>query len=269
MRHALAIAKKDLTVYLTTPLAWVIVTAVTVISSLFFLGLLDQFIAFQAAVHKAPNGWSDLGPEAMGYRNLTDGVVINLWSTLLIVTLFVVPFLSMRLFAEERQQRTFQLLMTTPVRPMEIVLGKYLGALGVLGLTLGVTLVYPAMLSVIGQGESGSAVEWSTVMLGFGGTLLFGSTLMAIGMFASSLTESQLISALVTFAVALGWMLLGSVVRTPQEPLHSIVAYLSFDQQLQSLMKGVLDLRPIVFFGSIIALFLLLTHRSLEAQRWG
>jgi ABC-2 type transport system permease protein len=64
-------------------------------------------------------------------------------------------------------------------------------------------------------------------------------------------------------------MLLGSVVRTPQEPLHSIVAYLSFDQQLQSLMKGVLDLRPIVFFGSIIALFLLLTHRSLEAQRWG
>lgn len=268
MRHALAIAKKDLTVYLTTPLAWVIFTAVSVIASLFFLGLLDQFIEIQAAVHKAPNGWSDLGPDAQAFRNLTDGVIINLWSTLLIVTLFVVPFLSMRLFAEERRQRTFELLMTTPVRPIEIVLGKYLGALGVLGVTLGVTLVYPVILSAIGQGESGSALEWSTVMLGLAGLLLFGATLMAIGMFASSLTESQMIAALVTFAVALGWMLLGSVVRTAEEPLHSIVVYLSFDQQLQNLMKGVLDLRPIVFFSSIIALFLLLTHRSLEAQRW-
>jgi ABC-2 type transport system permease protein len=91
---------------------------------------------------------------------------------------------------------------------------------------------------------------------------------MAIGMFVSSLTESQMVSALVSFAIAMGWMLVKALAPNAEEPVRSILAYLSFDSQIQALLKGVLDLRPIVFFSSIIVLFLMLTHRSIEAQRW-
>jgi ABC-2 type transport system permease protein len=106
------------------------------------------------------------------------------------------------------------------------------------------------------------------VLLGYGGLVLWGAANLAIGLFVSSLTESQMVSALISFAIAMGWMLLKSVAPGAEEPMRSILGYLSFDAQLQNLLKGVLDLRPLVFFSSIIVLFLLLTHRSLEAQRW-
>jgi ABC-2 type transport system permease protein len=230
--------------------------------------LLLDFKQAHEEARATTGGWAAIHPDRQMFRNLTDGVVVNLWSTVLVITLFVAPFLSMRLFAEERRQKTFELLMTTPVRVGEIVLGKYLGALGVIGCTLGVTIVYPLILTVIGQGESGSALEWTTVLLGYGAMLLWGATLMAIGMFVSSLTESQMVAALVSFVIAMGWMLISGLAPGTEEPLHSVLAYLSFDQQLKSLLTGVLDLRPIVFFTSVIALFLLLTHRSIEAQRW-
>lgn len=268
MRNTWAIAKKELTVYLTTPLAWVVFTAMGFITSLFFMALLLSFKQVHEAVRGMHGGWEQLPPDYQAFRNLTDGVVVNLWNVVLVVTLFVAPFLSMRLFAEERRQKTFELLMTTPTRPIEIVLGKYLGGLGIVLCALGVTIVFPVILAFIGHGESGSSLEWSTVMLGYGGLLLWGAANLAIGMFVSSLTESQMVSALVSFAIAMGWMLVKSVAPNADEPLRSILNYLSFDSQLQNLLKGVLDLRPLVFFSSIIVLFLLLTHRSVEAQRW-
>jgi ABC-2 type transport system permease protein len=268
MRTVLAIAKKELTVYLTTPLAWVIFTAMSFITSLFFLALLLSFQQVHDMVRQMPGGWSQVPADYQAFRNLTDGVVVNLWGVVLVVTLFVAPFLSMRLLAEERRQKTFELLMTTPTRPLEIVLGKYLGGLGIISCTLGVTIVFPVILAVIGHSESGSALEWNTVLLGYGGLLLWGAANMAIGLFVSSLTESQMVAALVSFAVAMGWMLVKSLAPGADEPLRSILSYLSFDSQLQNLLKGVLDLKPLVFFSSIIALFLLLTHRSIEAQRW-
>jgi ABC-2 type transport system permease protein len=268
MRTTLAIAKKELIIYLTTPWAWVVFTAMGFITALNFLVLLGKFKMFHDAVKGMDGGWSTVPAEFQFYRNLTDGVIVNLWGVVLVVTLFVAPFLSMRLFAEERRQKTFELLMTTPTRPIEIVLGKYLGAVGIIVCTLGVTIVFPIILAVIGHGESGSALEWSTVLLGYGALLLWGATNMAIGLFVSSLTESQMVAALVSFAIALGWMLIELVTPSAGEPLRSILSYLSFDAQMQNLLKGVLDLRPLVFFTSVIALFLLLTHRSIEAQRW-
>ena len=268
MRAIFAITKKELTSYLTTLWAWVVFTVMALLSAGFFIVLLGGFKEAQDVAREVPGGWSALPPEAQQFRNLTDGVMIGLWGTILVLTLFVAPFLSMRLFAEERRNKTFELLMTTPIRPIEIVLGKYLGALGIIVCTLGVTIVFPIILSIIGSSESGSALEWRTVLLGYFGMLLWGATNMAIGMFISSLTESQMVAAFVSFAIALLWMLISSVAPRADEPFRSILNYLAFDSQLQNLIKGVLDLKPIVFFSSVIALFLLLTHRSLEAQRW-
>lgn len=268
MRTIIALVKKELTSYLTTPWAWVVFTAMAFLSAVFFAALLANFEQVQTAARSAPNGWSSLPPDYQAFRNLTDGVVINLWNTVLVITLFVAPFLSMRLFAEEKRNKTFELLMTTPIRPLEIVMGKYLGGLCIMACTLSVTLIFPLLLSVLGRSESGTALEWQTVFLGFGALLLWGAANMAIGMFISSLTESQMVAAFVSFAVALAWMLLSSVAPRIDEPWRSIVNYLAFDVQLRHLMEGVLDLKPITFFGSVIAFFLLLTHRALEAQRW-
>lgn len=268
MRTILAITRKELTSYLTTPWAWVVFTAVAFLSSIFFIALLVSFKQVHDVAREVPGGWSQLPPDYQAFRNLTDGVMVNLWSTLLVLTLFVAPFLSMRLFAEERRNKTFELLMTTPIRPIEIVLGKYLGALGVVVCTLGVTIVFPVILAVLGSSESGSALEWRTVLLGYFALLVWGATNMAIGMFISSMTESQMVAALVSFGVALGWMLLKQIAPGADEPFRSVLNYLAFDTQLQNLIKGVLDVKPLVFFGSVIALFLLLTHRSIEAQRW-
>lgn len=266
MRTALAIARKELSIYFTTPWAYAVFTAMMGLSAFFFMGLLQAFQEVQEEAKAL--GWNQLPPESAAYRNLTDGVVVQLWGVILIITLIVVPFLSMRLFAEEKRNKTFELLMTTPVSPLELVLGKYLGGLGIIGTSLALTIVFPLLLSAFGSSASGTALEWPTVLLGYGGVLLWGATCMAVGLFISSLTESQMIAALLTFAVLLPWMLLRGLAQGAEEPMRSFINYLAFDAQLSNLLKGVLDLKALVFFFSVILFSLLLTHRTVEAQRW-
>jgi ABC-2 type transport system permease protein len=266
MRTALAIARKELSIYFTTPWAYAVFTAMVALSSFFFIDLLQKFKQVQDMARLMT--WEQMPPDFSVYRNLTDGVVVQLWGSILIITLFVAPFLSMRLFAEEKRNKTFELLMTVPVRPIEIVLGKYLGGVGVISATLGLTIVFPLLLSAFGKSESGTALEWSTVLLGYLGILVWGATCMAVGMFISALTESQMLAAFLTFAVLLPWMLLSGVASASEEPLRSLLGYLSFDSQLQNMLKGVLDVQSLVFFASVITFSLLLTHRTVEAQRW-
>src|SRR4051794_10525320 len=227
MRNILAIARKELSIYFTTPWAYVVFTAMIALSAFWFVGFIQAFSQTQdlARVY----GWERMPADSAAYRNLTDGVVVQLWGIVMVITLFVAPFLSMRLFAEEKRNKTFELLMTTPVRPIELVLGKYLGGLGILCTALGLTLVFPLLLSAFGASSAGTVLEWPTVLLGYCGVLLWGATCMAVGMFISSLTESQMVAALLTFVVMLPWMLLRGLAQNAEEPLRSIITYLSFD----------------------------------------
>ena len=263
MRTALAIARKELSIYFTTPWAYAVFTAMQAIASFFFVNGLSDFQRAQAHARQA--GWEQVPPM---FRNLTDGVMVPFWNSVMIITLFVVPFLSMRLFAEERRNKTFELLMASPIRPVEIVLGKYLGGLGIVTTTLGLTLVVPLLLTWLGAGESGTALEWGTVLLGYVGLLLWGATCMALGLFISSLTQSQMVAALVTFAVLLPWMLLRGLAQNTEEPVRSVLNYISFSSQLSGMLSGVLDSQTPVFFLSVIVLALLLCHRAVESRRW-
>ncbi len=263
MRTALAIARKELSLYFLTPWAYAVFTATLALASFFFVNTLSEFLRAQEMARAV--GWEKVPQE---FRNLTDGVMVPFWTSVMMITLFVVPFLSMRLFAEEKRNRTFELLMTSPVRPVEIVLGKYLGGLGILTATLSLTLLFPALLNVLGHSDSGNVLEWPTVLLGYVGLLLWGATCMAIGLFISSLTESQMVAALVTFAVLLPWMMLRGLAQSTAEPVRSVLAALSFDMQLAGMIRGVLELKTLVFFASVIFFSLLLSHRAIEAQRW-
>ena len=266
MRNALAIARKELGIYFGTPWAYLIFTGMVLISAFFFVAGLAYFKDAQLAARMY--GWAALGPDAAAFKNLTDGVIVQLWSVIGVIIIFAAPFLSMRLFAEEKRNRTFELLMTAPVRPWEIVLGKYIGGVAVIWATLALTLIFPLTLSLFGSSESGTALEWSTVALGFGGLLLWSAACIAIGMFLSSLTESQALAAFLTFVVLLPWMLLRSVAQSADEPWRSIADHLSFGSHLATLSRGLLELKSVVFFASVILFSLLLTHRTVEAQRW-
>ena len=266
MRNALAITRKELSIYFTTPWAWIVFTVMIGLGAFFFVGSLSFFRQISEMARAL--SWARVPPEYHTYKNLTDGVAVPLWGVMLVVTLFVAPFLSMRLFAEEKRHKTFELLMTLPLRPIELVIGKYLAGVLIMGATLGLTIIFPLILAAYGTSESGSALEWSTVLLGYAGMLMWGASCMAIGMFVSSLTESQMVAALITFVIALVWMLVKGMAQSVDEPMRSIISYVSFDSQLQSMMRGVLELKAVVFCASVILFFNFLTHRTVEAQRW-
>ena len=167
-----------MSVYLTTPVVWVVFMVVAFFSAQFFTGALDGFRYLASrAVQVQSSGLLDR-------MNLTDMVVARLFGSVALFLLITAPFLSMRLIAEERRSSTFELLMTTPVRPVEIVLGKYLAALVVLAAALAIVAVFPALLALVGTGAAGgSAVEWPTVATGLLGLLLLGAMALAVGLF--------------------------------------------------------------------------------------
>lgn len=267
MRNALAIAKKELSIYFTTPLAYFVIMGMLLVSAFFFVGTLQQFVQVQEIARVYT--WARMPPDYNIYKNLTDGVILPLWGIVIILTIFAAPLLTMGLFAREKRERTFELLMTAPLRPWEIVLGKYLGGLGVMAVTVGSIIVFPLILSAFGSSESGKALEWQTVALGFLGLMLLGSLTVAVTMLISSFTQTELLAAFSGIVLMLVWLLLrGAGQATDDQVLRSIVGHVSLDTHLQSMMRGVVEVKGLVMFASGILLCLLLTHRKIESERW-
>src|SRR5438309_7212731 len=177
MKNAIAIAKKELNIYFATPIAYVMFTLFVIIGSYFFLRLLN---AYQQASLRYMQS-----PEILSRLNFQDAIFRGLFGNLGVILIFVVPFLTMRLVAEEKRQRTIELLYSTPVTPGEIVWGKYLAALAILACTLALTLLYPALVQLVAKDQNG--VEWRSIFLGYAGLFLLGSAYMALGLFISSL----------------------------------------------------------------------------------
>src|SRR6266568_8410719 len=190
MRSTLAIARKELVVYFTTPIAYVAFMVMAFFAAQFFTGSLDAYRTFVLRVSPY---------EAQGVLerlNLTDVVVSRLFASVGVFLVISAPFLSMRLLAEEKRGRTFELLMTTPVRPFEIVAGKYLAALAVTAVSIALVALFPLLLSFFPMAQGGPAVEWQTVATGLVGLFLLGAMCMAVGLFVSALTESVIVAAL-------------------------------------------------------------------------
>jgi ABC-2 type transport system permease protein len=274
MRQVIAIARKELTTYLTTPWAYVVFTFFTFVASAFFMGSLRDFKRAHDEIRAMPGGWNQVDPGLHYLRNLTDGVVSPLFSTMLIVLLLIIPVLAARLFAEERRQKTFELLMTAPITSSHIVLGKYLGGFILVLMTMSLLLMYPLVLTLFGTSfsattsEKTATLDWATIGLAFFGLVLWGAALLAIGAFVSSLTESVIVAIIVTFSVSLLLLIVRILAPSAEGTLRNVLEYISFESQLRNLMRGVFELRPLVFFFSVILVFLVATHRSIESRRW-
>jgi len=179
-----------------------------------------------------------------------------------IIFLFFIPAITMRLLAEERKAGTLELLTTKPVRDVEIVLGKFLAAWTLLVAALIPTLLYLITIMVLGKPEIGP------LLTGYLGLLLMGAAYVGIGLFASSLTENQIIAFIVAFLIVLGLFMMDKILMFVPAALASTVEFLGIDYHFSNIARGVIDSRDIIYFCSLIGFSLMLATVSLERRKW-
>jgi len=253
--NILAIGKREFSAYMTAPIGWIILCAFVVLFSFFFVASLMFYD--QASAEAVFN------PYQADQLNLNDMIVVPLFGNMQIILLLAAPALAMRLIAEDRRTRAIDLLLTSPVRSSEIVLGKFLGAIGFATVLASSTLLYFGILALLGEPDPGMMLS---NYVGF--ILLFG-TLLATGLFASSITENQVVALMVAFAIGLLFYILGWIGGSMDEgTLKTTIEYLSMVSHFEELQKGVLRLQDIVYFLTFIGFFLFATTQRVEALRW-
>jgi ABC-2 type transport system permease protein len=251
--NTLTICRKELQSYFRSPIAYVVIALWAAIGGFFFYFGLAFFV--QRSMESAMTG------QAFP-MNINEWIVRPLLSNINVVALFLIPMITMRLFAEEKRSGTIELLMTSPIHDLEIVLGKYLAAVGLYSVMLFVSLLHMAVLFRYGQ------PDWRPLAVGYFGLLLQGACFLAIGTFISTCTSNQIVAGAIGFAVFLILFVLGWVAEFGSSVASRVVAYFSVQQHFESFSKGVIDSKDIVFYVSMIVLGLFLTSRSLESVRW-
>ena len=256
MRNILAIAAKDLRSQFVSPIAYVVLTGFLLLGGWFFFNLLARFNFLLNLYLSFRN------PEAMDRLNLNDFVIAPLLHNLSVILVILVPVITMRSFAEEKRSGTYELLMTSPLSVTEIVLGKFLGAFAFVFIMLLLTGIYPLILVLYGNPESG------VILSGFLGLLLLATAFVSVGLLTSSLTENQIIAAVSCLVVLLLLYVISWPADTAGDTLGAVLKYASLTEHFSEMVKGVIDTRDLAYFGSVIVLALFLTQRSVESLRW-
>jgi ABC-2 type transport system permease protein len=253
MRNIWTICKRELYAYFVSPIAWVLLTIFALLSGAFTYFVSGAFV--QATLESQMSGQTFP-------MNLNEQVIAPLFSNMAVVGLFLIPLISMRLFAEEKRQGTIELLATSPIRDMEIVIGKWLSAVLMYGALLVVLLADYSFLFIYGN------PDWRPLATGFLGILLQGSCLLALGTFISTLTKNQIVAGAVGFALALLLWILNWSTTFGNSDTVQVLNYLSIVSHMDSFSRGVIDTKDLVYYVSIICFGLFLTNRSLESLRW-
>jgi ABC-2 type transport system permease protein len=262
MRNVLTIARKELSIYFTTVVGYAGFGAFAFLMGLLFITALNRYQIYTAQFVNQKQ------PELLERLNFNDAIITPMLSAGLWMFLFFIPFLTMRLFAEEKQNRTFELLMTAPITSLEIVLGKFLGVSAMVLLLNAIPLVFPLILHMFGSSTSGGPVEWTPVVSGFLAMVMFGLVLSGIGLLVSALTESQIVAALLTFAVLLLAYVLPMIAGRLEGDWRAVVEYLTPITHVMRGLSGRILLADLVYFGTSIATILFLTQRAVESHRW-
>ena len=263
MRTILVIAKKELSIYFTTVIGYLGFGAYAMLMGLLFVTTVNQYQK-NTAIYVAQQQ-----PQLLERLNFNDAIITPMLSTGLWLFLFFVPFLTMRLFAEEKSSRTFELLMTAPVTSIQMVLGKFFGVAVIILILSLIPLVYPVILHLYGSSTAtGSPVEWLPVVSGVLSVAMLGLVFCAVGLLISSLTESQIVAAVLTFVALLLAFLLPLIASRIEGDWRAFIEYLTPLTHVQRGMQGRVLLADLVYFGSSVALLLFLTTRSVESHRW-
>jgi ABC-2 type transport system permease protein len=253
MRNVFIICRKELHSYFTSPIAYLLLTMFALIFGFFFWNSLGYFVLM---------GMESQMRGQMMPMNLNEMVIRPLLSNVGVIGLFFIPMITMRLFAEEKRSGTIELLATSPVRDVEIILGKWLAAVGLYACMLLVAAMNLAFLFKYGK------PDWKPLLIGYLGLLLQAGALLAIGTFISTLTKNQIIAGAATFGICLLLWVLEWVSGYETAAWAQVLAYMSIITHFESFAKGVLDLKDAIFYVTVIFLGLFFTARSMESLRW-
>ena len=253
MRNIWIICKKELRSYFVSPIAYILLAMFAIVFGFFFWNVVGYFIYM--GIEGQMRG-------EMFPLNVNEQVIRPLVSNVSVIGLFLIPIITMRLFAEEKRTGTIELLVTSPVRDAEVILGKWLAAL----------LLYAGMLLLTALNfvwlfKYGNP-DWKPLAVAYLGLLLQAGMLLAIGTFISTLTRNQIIAGALTFGVCLLLWVLEWVSGYETATWARVLAYLSVLTHFESFGKGLLTLKDAVFYVSAIFFALFLTARSLESLRW-
>ncbi len=253
MRNAWIICRKELGSYFVSPVAYLLLTMFGLIFGFFFWNALGFFVV--ESVEMQMRG-------QMFPMNLNEQVIRPLLSNVGVIGLFFIPMITMRLFAEEKRTGTIELLATSPIRDLEIILGKWLAALMLYSCLLLFTALNFAWLFRYGN------PDWKPLAMGYLGLLLQAGALLAIGTFISTLTKNQIIAGAATFGVELLLWVIAWVGEYETATWARVISYLSIITHFESFGRGVLDSKDAIFYLTVIFLGLFFTARSMESLRW-
>jgi ABC-2 type transport system permease protein len=257
MKGMIAVYRREMGSYFVSPIAYIVIGLFLLVCGWFFYRILGFFV--QQSVMSEMNQMQ--GPQNMDVPGL---VLQNFFGIVSTIILFLLPMVTMGVYSEERKRGTMELLMTSPLTEFQIVMGKFLACLTLFMVMLSPTLIYHLIMA--SKAEPG--IPWSVLWSGYLGLVLLGAVLVSLGTFISSLTESQIIAGVVTFAVfLLLWVVdLGS--RDSSSAWGDIVQYLSILHHFDDFSRGVIDTTNVIFYLTLAGLGVFFTQRSLDSMRW-
>jgi ABC-2 type transport system permease protein len=233
MQQVIRICNKELKDYFISPIAYIVISIFLLVTGWFF------FATFF-------------------YYNQAD--LRNFFDLLPITFSFFIPAVTMRLFSEELNVGSYEMLLTLPVTFNDILVGKFLAGVFFVAAALVPTLAYPICIAFMGQ------LDWGTVAGGYMGALLLGSAFTAVGLFASSLTRNQIIAFIVSMAICFTLTLIDKMLFFFPRPMLGVIGYIGADFHFKNIAKGIIDSRDILYFLSIIFIGLYGTHLAMEGK---
>jgi gliding motility-associated transport system permease protein len=253
MRNTWIILRNEMRRYFASPVAYLLLTMFAVIFGFFFWTSLDYFvrIGIQSQLRGEPFP-----------MNLNEQIIRPLLSNMSVVGLFFIPMITMRLFAEEKRSGTIELLVTSPIQDAEIIIGKWLAAVG-----LYASMLLLASLSFVFLFRYGNP-DWKPLGIGLLGLLLQVGALLAIGTFISTLTKNQIVAGGATFGVCLLLWIVGWVGGYETATWARVLSYMSIITHYESFARGIVDSKDAIYYVTLIFLGLFLTARSMESLRW-
>lgn len=244
------IARRELSALFSTAMGWLVLTGFLLITGVFWIfGVDDYAMAVAGSVYN---------PYDMMGLSITNNLLLPFFGNCTVIVLMVTPALSMRLFSEDLRSHTLELLLTSPLSTLEIVLGKYLGAVGFLAVMLACTAYVPISLSLMAEADPG------VLFGGYLALLLLGSAILAMGLCFSAYTSNQVVALVATFSLALTLYVLSFSDTDPE----SVMNKLSISSHVVDLIRGAIRTSDLAYFVGFIGFFLFATHQRLESFRW-
>ncbi len=254
MKNSWIVAKRDLGSFFNSPIFYVITTVFLILYSFIFINILIFF-----SMQSMQSGqFQQMG---MGL-NINEMVIEPSFQNMAVILLLIIPIITMRSFAEEKKSKTFHLLLSSPVHLKEIVFGKFLACMIVVTLMILLSSYSIGFLFFISEPDIGP------VLTGYLGILLMAGCYVSVGVFASSLTENQIVAAVITFGFSLFMWVIGWGVQTADSTTGQVLEYLSIIEHLDRFLKGIIETSDIAYYLSFIIFGLFLCHRTLDSNRW-